>query len=112
MRFHLISPIGIVLNLPLIPLTSAALLLGGLALVLSAIWGPLGTPAAWLSAALLKATRAIVLWGVAQPWGHHFVVGPAWGWVLVFYALLGLAMLGDVVIAIGQLGRDRTECGG
>ena len=36
---------------------------------------------------LLKLTKAIVLWGVAQPWGHRFVVGPAWGWVLVFYAL-------------------------
>jgi competence protein ComEC len=105
MRFHLISPIGIVLNLPLIPLTSAALLLGGLALGLSAIWGPLGTPAAYLSAALLKATRAIVLWGMAQPWGHQFVVGPAWGWVLVFYALLGMAMLGAWLSRSGNWAR-------
>ena len=42
LRFHLVSPIGILLNIPLIPLTSAALLLGGLGLVLSAVWGPLG----------------------------------------------------------------------
>ena len=41
-RFHLVSPIGIFLNIPLIPLTSAAMLLGGLSLVLSAAWGPLG----------------------------------------------------------------------
>jgi competence protein ComEC len=94
MRFHLMSPIGIFLNLPLIPLTSLALLLGGLALGLSAIWGPLGAPAAWASAGLLKTTRAIVLWGVAQPWGHRFVVGTTWGWVVIFYALLALAMVG------------------
>ena len=43
-RFHLVSPIGILLNIPLIPLTTAALLLGGLSLLLSAAWGPLGSP--------------------------------------------------------------------
>jgi competence protein ComEC len=92
-RFHLVSPIGIILNIPLIPITSAALLLGGLSLVLSAAWGPLGSPLAWAAAVLLKLTRGIVLWGVAQPWGHRFVVGPAWEWVIVFYALLALAAL-------------------
>ena len=42
LRFHLVSPIGILLNIPLIPLTSAALLLGGLGLAFAAVWGPLG----------------------------------------------------------------------
>ena len=91
LRFHLVSPIGILLNMPLIPLTSAALLLGGLGLAFAVVWGPLGGPLAWAAGWLLKLTEAIALWGVAQPWGHRFVVGPAWGWVLVFYALLGLA---------------------
>jgi competence protein ComEC len=92
-RFHLVSPIGIMLNIPLIPITSVALLLGGLSLVLSAAWGPLGGPPAWAAAGLLKLTKAIVFWGVAQPWGHRFVVGPPWGSVLVFYAILALAAL-------------------
>ena len=92
-RFHLVSPIGILLNIPLIPLTSAAMLLGGLSLVLSAAWGPLGSPLAWAAAWLLSLTQTIVLWGVAQPLGHRFVVGPTWGWVLVFYAILALAAL-------------------
>jgi competence protein ComEC len=91
LRFHLVSPIGILLNVPLIPLTSAALILGGLALALGVIWMPLGAPLAWAAGLLLSLTRAITLWGVAQPWGHRFVVGPPWGSVLVFYALLGLA---------------------
>jgi competence protein ComEC len=97
LRFHLVSPIAILLNLPLIPLTSAALLLGGLALGLGIVWSPLGTPLAWAAGCLLKLTKAITLWGVAQPWGHRFVVGPAWGWVLVFYALLGLATVATTV---------------
>ena len=88
-QFHLVSPIGILLNIPLIPITSAALLLGGLSLVLSLAWGPLGSSLAWAAAWLLKLTQTIVLWGVAQPLGHRFVVGPAWGWVLLFYVALG-----------------------
>jgi competence protein ComEC len=91
LQFHLVSPIGILLNIPLIPITSAALLLGGLSLVLSLLWGALGSSLAWAAACLLKLTQTIVLWGVAQPLGHRFVVGPAWGWVLFFYALLGVA---------------------
>ncbi len=93
LRFHLVSPIGILLNIPLIPLTSAALLLGGLGLGLAVVWGPLGGPLAWAAGWLLKLTQAIVLWGVAQPWGHRFVVGPAWGWVVIFYGLFGVAIV-------------------
>jgi competence protein ComEC len=99
LRFHLVSPIGIILNIPLIPLTSVALLLGGISLVLSSVWGPLGVPLAWAAAGLLKSTQAIVLWGVAQPWGHRFVVGPTWPWVLVFYALLGIATVLATIVA-------------
>ena len=85
LRFHLVSPIGVLLNIPLIPFTTAALLFSALGLLFSTIWGPLGAPLAWAAAWLLNLTKAIVLWGVAQPWGHRFVVGPAWAWVLVFY---------------------------
>jgi competence protein ComEC len=93
MQFHLISPIGILLNIPLVPLTTIALLSSGVALGLSALWGPLGAPAASFTAWLLYRSKAIVLWGVAQPWGHRFVVGPQWGWVIAFYVLLGFAMI-------------------
>jgi competence protein ComEC len=99
LRFHLVSPIGILLNLPLIPLTSTALLLGGLGLALGAVWGPLGGPLTWAAGCLLKLTQTIALWGVAQPWGHRFVVGPAWGWVIIFYALFCLAAVGSLVTA-------------
>jgi competence protein ComEC len=92
-RFHLVSPIGILLNIPLIPLTTAAMLLGGLSLVLSVASGPLGSPLAWAAAWLLSLTQKFVLWGVEQPLGHRFVVGPTWGWVLVFYSILALAAL-------------------
>jgi competence protein ComEC len=46
LRFHLVSPIGILLNVPLIPLTSAALLASGLGLILALVWSPLAVPPA------------------------------------------------------------------
>ena len=94
------------------------MLLGGLSLVLSAAWGPLGGPLAWAAAWLLSLTQTIVLWGVAQPLGHRFVVGPTWGWVLVFYALLALAALAATKTArhpeptLGPAGSTAAASGG
>jgi competence protein ComEC len=92
LRFHLLSPIGVLLNVPLIPITSLALLAAGVSLGLSAVWAPLGTPAAWVCSASLTWTDAIVRWGAAQRWGHTFAPAPPWGWVLGFYVALGLAV--------------------
>jgi competence protein ComEC len=91
LRFHLVSPIGVILNIPLIPLTSLALLLGALGMSFSMAWNPLGVLPIMAADGLLRITEAIVRWGVAQSWGHRFVVGPSWSIVLTFHALLGLA---------------------
>lgn len=91
LRFHLVSPIGVLLNLPLIPITSTALLLGGIGLAASSVWGPLGDYPVWAAAWLLRLTEAIVRWGVARPWGHWYLAGPGWKWVAVFYGLLMIA---------------------
>jgi competence protein ComEC len=91
LRFHLVSPIGVLLNIPLIPLTSFALLLGALGMALSMAWNALGVLPIMAADGLLRITEAIVRWGVAQSWGHRFVAGPSWSIVLVFYVLLGLA---------------------
>lgn len=91
LRFHLVSPIGVLLNLPLIPITSTALLLGGIGLAASSVWGPLGNYPAWAAAWLLKITEAIVRWGVAPSWGHWYLAGPGWSWVAGFYVMLSLA---------------------
>ena len=99
LRFHVVSPIGIVLNVPLIPLTSLALVAAGLSLTLSAVWPPLGLGPSWACARMLDATERLVRWGSAQSWGHRFVAGPPWGWVVGFYLLLGLAA------AVGFRGR-------
>jgi competence protein ComEC len=96
LRFHLVSPIGILLNVPLVPLTSLALMATGLALGLSAIWAPLGAPFAWIGSVCLAWTEGMVRWGSAQTWGHRFVAGPSWSWVLGVYVLLALATTSGV----------------
>jgi competence protein ComEC len=106
-RFHLVSPIGIFLNLPLIPLTSLALLLGALGMGLGVLWSPLGLLPIGAADGLLRATETIVRWGVAQPWGHRFVAGPGERWVLVFYGLLFLATVMATCAAGTRSGKPR-----
>ncbi|HWE34959.1 MAG TPA: ComEC/Rec2 family competence protein [Isosphaeraceae bacterium] len=96
LRFHMVAPVGVLLNLPLIPMTSLALLAAGLALGLSALWGPLGRPAAWACGWLLAWTERLVRRGVALPGGHAFVAGPSPAWVVGFYVLLAMATLAIV----------------
>lgn len=96
LRFHIVSPIGVLLNIPLIPLTSVALMASGLSLGLSAIWDPLGGPAAWVCAITLAWTEVLVRWGASRSWGHAFVPGPSLAWVLIVYSLLAFAWVAGV----------------
>ena len=96
LRFHLVSPVGVLLNIPLVPLTTLALFASGLSLGLSAVWTPLGAPAAWVNARLLGATERTVRWGAAQDWGYAFVPGPTAAWAVAFYALLFWAVAARV----------------
>ncbi|MGE3820897.1 MAG: ComEC/Rec2 family competence protein [Isosphaeraceae bacterium] len=91
LRFHLVSPISILLNIPLVPLTSLALLSAGISLGLSATGTAVAGPAAWACSTLLAMTEGIVTWGVSQRWGYAFAPGPPVGLVLAFHAALGLA---------------------
>jgi competence protein ComEC len=90
LRFHLVSPIGVLLNVPLVPLTSAALVLAGLALGLP---GFLGCAAAWSAELLLDATGRLVNWGGNCKWGYSYTAGPSASWVLGYYVLLVLLLI-------------------
>ncbi len=98
LRFHLLSPIGIALNIPLIAITSWAIWTSGMCLWLSAVWTPLGTPFGWLTSRLLRWTTWIVHEGAKLPWGHQFVAGPPRWWVCGFYAILGVALVSSVLV--------------
>ena len=90
-HFHVVAPIGIFLNLPLIPVVGVAVGAGVLGLALSAVWWPLGTPALVVCGGMLRAMDAAVGWGAAIPWGHTFMPAPPAGWIAGFYAALAVA---------------------
>ncbi|MEW4568873.1 ComEC/Rec2 family competence protein [Tautonia sp. JC769] len=90
-RFNVVAPIGILLNLPMIPMISGAVILGGLALIGSIAWQPLAMPAARLCDGLLGLSLAIVDRSEAVPFGHVFVPTPPTGWVIAGYVMLAMA---------------------
>jgi competence protein ComEC len=104
LRFHLVSPIGILLNIPLIPITSLALLLGASGLGLALGWPLLGAVPIGIAEILLQLTEVIVRWGVSQAWGHRFVAGPSWSLVLAFYVVLILAVVLAQASGLGTAG--------
>ncbi|MDR3620993.1 MAG: ComEC/Rec2 family competence protein [Paludisphaera borealis] len=91
LRFHMVSPIGVLLNIPLIPITSCALLLGALQLGVSLVSAQLAALIAWPVGWLLRLTESCVFWGADRPWGHVFVAGPSWASVAIFHVLLAIA---------------------
>lgn len=89
--FHLLAPVGLLLNIALIPYIGIVLSLGYLlmfgSLLLPGTAGLLAVPFRW-SLWLLQWS---VEWGQATPWGHLYVPAVSWWWLLVFYLLLAWA---------------------
>lgn len=90
-QFNVVAPIGIFLNLPMIPMVGAAVILGGLALMGSVVWQPLAMPAAWLCDWLLGVSLTIVDWAESITFGHAFVPTPPTAWVIAGYSMLAVA---------------------
>ncbi len=90
-QFHLSSPVSVLLNLPLVPITSMAMLLAGLTLILAAIWPPLSLATAIECRWLLSLTDAFVMWGAKQKWAYAFGPGPGLPLVCTFYLVLAVA---------------------
>ena len=92
LRFHLLAPVGIPINVPLIPLTSLALLMAGLTLAAATVSTTLAGPPAWACSLLLRLCERLVRWAATCPGGHVFTPGPAWPLVVLFYVALGGAV--------------------
>lgn len=89
--FHLVSPVGLILNLVLIPYMTLVLALGYLfllgGLVSPLLANLLGVPFGWA----LTLLRVCVEWGQQIPGGYFYLPNlPHW-WLIGFYVCLGLA---------------------
>jgi competence protein ComEC len=92
-RFHVVSPVGLLLNVVVAPLVAAAMAGGFLCLMLAAVAPPLAVaPGAVCDASLALLSR-FVAWGAALPGGHLWVAGPPAWWVAGWYVLLAGALV-------------------
>jgi competence protein ComEC len=92
-RFHVISPIGLLVNILLIPFASVVLGFGFL-LLFAGLLFPTTQP---LTAALfdgsLKFLLFIVDWGATMRLGHFYAPGPQEWWLAAYYVLLAAAAI-------------------
>ncbi|MCA9080580.1 MAG: DNA internalization-related competence protein ComEC/Rec2 [Planctomycetaceae bacterium] len=87
-QFHLVSPIGFVINVLLIPLTALILASGFLFLLIGLLTPSLAAWFAWPFGWLLQLLLGSVAWASSVGWGHWSVPGIPWWWLVSFYILL------------------------
>lgn len=93
-RYHMVSPVALLIGPPLVLLTSIALISGFLLLLAAALCGPIVPLFAWITHWSLAACEFLVNLGDRLPGGHWYVGDVAGWWLWVFYPIfLGVLML-------------------
>jgi competence protein ComEC len=102
-RFHVVSPVGLILNTVLLP-GLFLVLLSGYALVFAGLLLPaLQHPTSRVFDASLRVMLDLIDWGSSLHLGHFYVPGPSDWWLGVYYALLA-----GVAFAAPVAGRIRS----
>lgn len=87
--FHLVAPVGFLLNLLLIPFVAVVLGLGYLFLILGLLLPIAAIPVGWAFNGSLEQLLNLVGLARSLPGGHFYTAPlPGW-WLLTFYVLLG-----------------------
>ncbi len=89
-RFHLVSPVGVLVSFVALPLMMLALNFGFATMLFDAICPPLANFFGWLCDGSLGQLESVVQWGQSVPYGHWWVPGPASWWLVGFYGGLAL----------------------
>lgn len=84
-RFHIVSPIALLIGPPVVLATSCALASGLLLLVLAPILGPLAAPLAWATDSSLFLCEWIIDWGLSLPAAWFALGDVPLAWLLLFY---------------------------
>ncbi|MFO0868209.1 MAG: ComEC/Rec2 family competence protein [Pirellulales bacterium] len=84
-RFHLVSPVALLLN-PLVLLPAAvALYAGFLTLLLGSVWPAAASVAGWVCGGVLTLIDQLLRWGRDWPASHYWTPGPTGEYVVGFY---------------------------
>jgi len=92
-RFHLVSPVGLVLNPLIAPLVAVAMAWGFLCLVTATVSATLAAGCGWACDGTLRCIGAVVSWAAGLPGGYWWVAGPPAWWVAGWYLLLVATLL-------------------
>jgi competence protein ComEC len=104
-RFHLVSPVGLVLNPLIAPLVAVAMAWGFLCLVAATVSATLAAACGWACDGTLRCIGVAVSWAAGVPGGYWWVTGPPAWWVAGWYVLLVVTLL---VVRREELARIRT----
>ena len=91
--FHLVSPVGLVLNPLIAPLVAVAMGWGFLCLVTATVSATLASACGWACDGTLRCIGAVVSWAADLPGGYWWVAGPPAWWVAGWYVLLAATLL-------------------
>jgi competence protein ComEC len=91
--FHLVSPVGLVLNPLIAPLVAVAMAWGFLCLVTATVSATLAAACGWACDGTLRCIGAVVSWAAGLPGGYWWVAGPPAWWVAGWYVLLAATLL-------------------
>ncbi len=94
-RFHILQPVGLLINVLMVAPLSLALVSGFGVLAFGWLCPPLATIFAWCLSGSLAAIQGLIQAGLWLPGGRTWVAGPDSWWLVGFYGLLALgAVLG------------------
>jgi competence protein ComEC len=91
--FHLVSPVGLVLNPLIAPLVAVAMAWGFLCLVAAPMSTAVAAACGWGCDATLRCIDGVVGWAAGLPGGYWWVAGPPAWWVVGWYLLLAVTLL-------------------
>jgi len=91
--FNVVSPVGLVINVFLIPVVSVGLCFGFASILLGVISQTIAWPFAFVFGWFLKWLVAVVDLAAAIDLGHAYVPEPPGWWLIIFYSVVAAAML-------------------
>ena len=91
--FNVVSPVGLLINVVLIPVVGFGLCFGFASILIGAVSQTVAWPFAWIFGWFLKGLVSVVEFAASIDLGHAYIPEPPNWWLIVFYLAVATAML-------------------